>query len=193
MITVSSIPNHIFNSRTHILEDADAPAVWLVDCGDIEKVWERIGPRPVAGLLLTHAHFDHIYGIPALLERFPACRVVTNEAGKVALGNAKANLSRYQDAWIEVAPEGLLVVREGDSVALFDGVEAAVYETPGHHPSCLTFAADEYLFTGDAYIPGEKVITNLPGGNKLLAAESVERILALSQNKTICPGHGERL
>jgi len=48
---------------------------------------------------------------------------------------------------------------------------------------------DGRLFTGDAYIPGCKVVTNLPEGDKVLAAASVERILGLSEGLEVCPGH----
>ena len=63
--------------------------------------------------------------------------------------------------------------------------------TPGHELGCLTFYTGDYIFTGDAYIPGVKVVTKLPGGDRALAAESVEKILRLAEGKTICPGHGE--
>ena len=48
---------------------------------------------------------------------------------------------------------------------------------------------DDALFTGDAYIPGVRVVTNLPYGDKHLSASSVEKILALADGHTICPGH----
>ena len=64
-----------------------------------------------------------------------------------------------------------------------------MFETPGHHPSCLTFMVEYNLFTGDAFIPGVKVVTNLPKGDNKLAQESMERILKLSEGKRIRPGH----
>lgn len=41
-----------------------------------------------------------------------------------------------------------------------------VIETPGHCPSCLTYYTDNYIFTGDSYIPNVKVVTKLPYGDK---------------------------
>lgn len=73
-------------------------------------------------------------------------------------------------------------------ILTFDGVQAKVYHTPGHNPSCLTYEVGDYLFTGDAYIPGVKVVTTLKGGDKAKAAESVERILRLAEGKTVCAG-----
>jgi glyoxylase-like metal-dependent hydrolase (beta-lactamase superfamily II) len=48
---------------------------------------------------------------------------------------------------------------------------------------------DESVFTGDAYIPGIAVVTNLPKGNKEQAKQSVQKILDLASYKTIYPGH----
>ena len=48
---------------------------------------------------------------------------------------------------------------------------------------------DGYIFTGDAYIPGVKVITNLPQGDMKKAEISLNRIMSLVQNNSICPGH----
>ena len=77
----------------------------------------------------------------------------------------------------------------GDSTELFDGICLKVIATPGHNPSCLTFQIGDYLFTGDSYIPDVKVVTNLPGGNKKQAQESLSMILKLVEGKNICPGH----
>ena len=49
--------------------------------------------------------------------------------------------------------------------------------------------ADVILFTGDAYIPGSKVVTNLPGSDKHAAASSLTRLIALVPTKTLHPGH----
>ena len=81
------------------------------------------------------------------------------------------------------------ILHDGDIVNLFDGISLTVIATPGHNPSCLCFMVEDFLFTGDSYIPGVKVVTNLPGGSKKQAQESVERILKLAECCSICPGH----
>ena len=80
-------------------------------------------------------------------------------------------------------------MNDGDDIELSDDIKAKVVATPGHHPSCLTFIIGDDIFTGDSYIPGVKVVTNLPKGNKKQAEESIEKILSLSEGKTIYPGH----
>ena len=189
---LSWVENRVFSSRTYLLEEPGEPA-WLVDCGCWERLLAQTG-REVAlqGVLLTHAHYDHIYGLPSLLKRWPDCRIYTNAAGVEALASPRGNMSRYHEDPISITGEIIVMVGEGARIPLFSGVEAEVFETPGHHPSCLTFLIGERLFTGDAYIPGEKVITTLPGGDKALAAASLERILNISEDRELYAGHEPR-
>lgn len=190
-MAIYEIINSIFTSKTYILYQEGEAMAWLVDLGDVEPVFAFLEARGmgVAGVLLTHAHFDHIYGLPALLRRFPQCRVVTNAAGLKTLQSSKRNLSRYHGTPIAVSPENVLLVQEGETVPLFGGLSARIYEAPGHHPSCLAFEIGDRLFTGDAYIPGTKVITNLPGGDKSQASATVARLLEIGRGKTILCGH----
>lgn len=177
------------SSCTYIV-DVGARDVWLVDCGDVEPLLPLLHGKVLKGVLLTHAHFDHIYGLNELLEKFPDCLVYTNDAGREAMLNDKKNLSRYRETpFIFNYPQQIRIVNDGDSINLSDTMIAGVHETTGHHPSCLTFVMGDNVFTGDAYIPGIKVVTNLPGGNKQQADESVVSILLLAQSKIIHPGH----
>ena len=189
MLQVDRIVNSIFDSITWLLSEIESNQVWLVDCGDIAPILEKIKGKTVAGVLLTHAHFDHIYGLPELINHFPDCKIYTNEAGLIALADARKNMSLYHETPIIVDGKPVIVCHEGDEIELFPNVKARVYETPGHHPSCLTFVVDDYLFTGDAYIPGVKVVTNLPGGNKENAKASKEKIEAMMTSHQLCAGH----
>lgn len=60
--------------------------------------------------------------------------------------------------------------------------------------SCMTFRCGKYLFTGDSYIPNEKPVTKLKGGNKEDYEISLKKIQFLINRDTIvCPGHGEMI
>lgn len=189
MLKVEGIVNSIFDSMTWLLSVTVSNRVWLVDCGDVDKILEKTKGREIAGVLLTHAHFDHIYGLPALLKSFPDCMVYTNESGRETLANSKLNMSFYHEQPLTVISDQVSICSEGDEIALFKDQMAKVYETPGHHPSCITYLVGGLLFTGDAYIPGLKVVTNLPGADKTMAKESLGKIESLAEGKTIYPGH----
>lgn len=189
MLKLEYVVNSFFDSMTWLLSETESNQVWIVDCGDVEPIVEKIGNREIVGVLLTHAHFDHIYGLPELLKRYPDCRIYTNEIGRETLADARLNLSLYHETPLTVDGPQVQICVEGDEITLFEDVTAKVYETPGHHPSCLTFMIQDYLFTGDAYIPDVKVVTNLPKGNKKLAEQSVERIFKMAEGKIIRSGH----
>lgn len=194
MLQVSHVINEVLASRTYILSMEGVPHFWLVDCGDVQPLLERIvaigGERfVVKGVLLTHVHYDHIYGLPLMTKLFPSLRVYTNKAGCEALSNERLNMSKYHCDPVCYEGPNVVVCGEGAEIELFEGVSAKVYEVPGHNPSCLCFEVGKYLFSGDAWIPGMKVVTTLPGADKQLASLSQDRIQALAQGKVVCPGH----
>lgn len=183
-MNVKIITNSIFNSRTYVFFEDDSNAAYIVDCGDVDKVIEMVGGRKVEGVLLTHAHFDHIYGLPYLLEKFPNVAIYTNEWGKRALADEKLNMSRYYENPVRVDCANVQIVHDGEKVCGLD-----TYETPGHNPSCICYTNCEMIFTGDAYIPGSKMVTNLPYCDKALSEESEKRIMRIAEGKSVYPGH----
>ena len=192
MLQVKQIVNSIFTSNTYLVFDDEYDYCWLVDIGDYTRVSEAL-PKgmKVKGLFLTHTHFDHTYGINALHKAHPKCIVYTSAYGWEALHDDKKNLSRYHEASFTYKGGEIVVLDEGNTVELFPKRKLIAYATSGHCPSCLTFCVGDYIFTGDSYLPGVKVVTKLPKGNKRQAFESIKKILHLAEGKTICPGHGE--
>lgn len=86
---VTKVVNSIFSSNTYILEDNSSFDVWLVDCGDIDNIISFLPSKKVKGVLLTHTHFDHIYGLNDLFAIYPDCCVFTNIYGREGLLSAK--------------------------------------------------------------------------------------------------------
>lgn len=192
MLQIKEIINSIFTSKTYILYRKGEKKSWLVDIGDVLPVVTFLREKELIleGLFLTHAHFDHIYGLPGLMNYYPQCKIYVTEYAKKALASDKLNMSRYHESPIRYNRDNVVIVHEGDEIELFKGEpKMYFYETPGHNPGSLTMVLGEYIFTGDAYIPGVKVVTNLPGGDKSLAASSIERIKILAEGKTVLPGH----
>lgn len=191
MLKVDFFTNRVFNSRTYILSKEGSNDVWLVDCGDADRIMERAAGKTVKGILLTHAHSDHIYGLEEMLNHYHQVKVYTNLSGVEALKSPKLNISHYHSEYPDISidkPECVQIIGEGDVIMVL-GEEVKVYETLGHSPSCLTYLIEDKAFTGDAYIPGVKVFTGFPHSNRKQAQESVERILRLTKNRLIMPGH----
>lgn len=179
-------------SNTYALTAARSNWVWLVDLGSFDQVKSLLSDdQYIAGVLLTHYHYDHIYGINQLIEAFPACKIYASPHTIEGLYDAKVNLSFYHEDPITFNGEKPETLKNGTAISLFEGIIATVFNTPGHNPGCLTYKVGNYLFTGDSYIPHLNVVTKLKYGNKTDSRQSLRKIAALTDVDTIiCPGHG---
>jgi glyoxylase-like metal-dependent hydrolase (beta-lactamase superfamily II) len=167
---------------------------WLIDIGDFQQVAESLpSPLKIKGLFLTHTHFDHISGINKLYENHPKCQVYTSRYGREALFDDRKNFSRYHEMPLTFNGTNVEVLKDNEEIEIYPNTFLKAFSTPGHCPSCLTYTTDNYIFTGDAYIPNVKVVTKLPKGDKTQAQKSTEIILKLAHHKTICPGHGDMI
>lgn len=187
MMTIHQIVNSVFNSCSYVLtQDKQS---WLVDCGDVDQILPLVDGK-LQGVLLTHAHFDHIYGLNNLESLFPGVPVYTVMAGLNGLMSDKLNFSRYYgEPFIFDSPDNVKLVNDGDCISLFDGVEIKAVATPGHSPGCVTWLTSNAIFTGDSYIPGVKTVANLPHSDKDLALKNEALIRQMVENRSIYPGH----
>lgn len=188
---MNRVVNRLLNSITYILPIDNQKKCYLVDCGDLETIinygWN------VCGVLLTHSHYDHCYGLNKLVEYFPKVRIYTNESGKNGLMNSRLNLSKYSEE-VEnfefLYTENIVLIKDELSLFLYGDLEIKVLLTPGHDPSCISYIVGNNIFTGDAYIPGINVVTTFPQSNKVLAINSQTRLQVLEkEGYNILSGH----
>lgn len=192
MIHIGRIVNRIFDSNTFVISCDDSKDIWLVDVGDTEKVIDILpNDYQVKGVFLTHTHFDHLYGLNELYNNYSDMLVFVAESGVEALYSAKKNLSKYHESPLEYKGTKVEKLYDGSYVEIYPSISLKAISTPGHTPDSMSFLIEDNLFTGDAYIPGVKVVSKLPGGNKREAAESKQRLINLSIDKVVYPGHGE--
>ncbi len=184
---VRRVVNTVYKSCTYLL--IEDQRTWIVDCGDVDRLLPLVQGQ-LCGVLLTHAHFDHIYGLNTLLSLYPSLPVVTNEYGLNGLNSDKLNFSRYYgDPFVLDSADNVRLVQDGEQIPLFADIDARAVFTPGHSPDCITWIAGDAVFTGDSYIPGVKTVTNIPHSDKELAAHSEAVIRELSMERLLYPGH----
>lgn len=187
---IEQIVNSFLQSNTFILSQSGEDGVYIVDIGDINPVLELIGPKKVKGLFLTHAHYDHIYGINALLTAYPECIVYGSSQTLNALKNDKLNFSYYYETPLQYKGGVEVIVDDGQMVSLWDGISIQASITPGHTLGSTCYRTGINIFTGDAYIPNIPPVTKLKEGNKIEAMRSIEKIKSLiHEDSVICPGH----
>ena len=161
---------------------------WIVDPGQegarILALLAQKGLEP-AGILLTHAHFDHISAIPALQAAHPELPVYIHPADTPMFGHPLNQCgAEYPSTG---TPKGVRDVN--DLPAALPGLQ--VLHTPGHTPGSVCFRCGDSLFAGDTLFAGSCGRTDLPGGSSKDMAASLRRLAALEGDCTVYPGHGE--
>ncbi len=141
-------------------------------------------------ILLTHGHFDHTMGAPAIKKAYGAA-ILIGDGDAAMLHDAQKNGSA---AWglpyTDVMPDK--TVREGESLPLGD-TAFSVIETPGHTPGGISyyFAADKALYCGDTLFCGSVGRTDLYGGDSgALENSVVKKLYLLPDTTAVYPGHG---
>ncbi|MBI5623900.1 MAG: MBL fold metallo-hydrolase [Elusimicrobia bacterium] len=175
MIVLKQLPVGPMANFAYLLCDPAAAECAVVDPGwDAARLCaaaEEVGCR-VAAVLLTHHHFDHSDGLPALLAKSPAPVFVHRE--DAAHVRPKASLIRE--------------VSDGDKTAV-GGFEVEFLHTPGHTKGSQCIRAGEHLLTGDTLFIGACGRVDLPDSEPERMFESLRRLAALPGGLTVWPGH----
>lgn len=135
----------------------------VVDPGDeYPKIKDAIGDKKVVGVLITHAHFDHIGALRNFL---------TKKSMKIF---KKSNLEEGKT--YELGPFCFEVIftpgHSSDSVSYY-------------------FKEEKKLFTGDFIFRDTVGRVDLPTGSEKEMKESIEKAKILPDELELYPGHGD--
>jgi len=160
---------------------------------------------PIARILLTHAHVDHVGSLDALHDALPDVQVAISErdarflSGDKSLDASEPQV-RLRGGYPICQTKPALLLHAGDRIGSLE-----VIATPGHTPGHIAFldTRDRALIAGDAFqtqggvaVSGTfELLFPLPAfatWHKGLALESAHKLLALHPS-ALAVGHGHML
>lgn len=183
MPTIEKLPLGRLQTNCYIVYQNPSDGVVVIDPGDDAALLQSaLAGRQVAAALITHAHFDHILGLPAL-GNVP---VYVHALDAAAMTDAALNCAEQRLPHVPATH----LVKEGDCLSLA-GMTFHVLHTPGHTPGGVCYQCENALFTGDTLFAQGYGRTDLPGGSWSDLVHSLRRLLHMAGDVHVYPGHGE--
>ena len=188
--------NPVAYENTYYLE-SDSHII-LVDPGSNWEVIERKIreiEKPIAAILLTHTHYDHIMSLDLVRNAFNHPPVYVAKSEAEWLFTPEYNLSGLErhsdmDDIILVPAEKHFVYHQDYD---FAGFHFYVLETPGHSIGGVSFVFpnEELVISGDALFRENIGRTDLYTGNLEQLLTSIRNeLLTLPNHYAVHPGHG---
>ena len=148
--------------------------------------------RRLRHVLCTHAHFDHVFGVDTLYERF-GVKPRLHSADNFLYDNMDGQLNGMMGMGFgrTMPPRGDSL-HEGERIPL-GRHQLTVLHTPGHSPGSVVFYIEDekMLFAGDTLFRMSVGRTDLQGGSWQQLMQSISQVLAkLPDDVTVYTGHG---
>jgi glyoxylase-like metal-dependent hydrolase (beta-lactamase superfamily II) len=193
----------LYREGEHEAIIVDAPDKGKYICDSMEK-----NGLHVAGILLTHGHFDHIWGAEELRET--ANEYAENDEDAKQNQNAEKTIKIYaaegerellKDTHMNVSKamkrpcslEADVYLKDGETVDIA-GMTFRVITTPGHTAGscCYYFEEAGFLICGDTLFLESVGRTDFPTGSMSdLVRSAKEKLFLLPDDTKVYPGHGD--
>ena len=173
--------------NTYLLWNDDH--VLVIDPGSKSlRLQEAIDKRNgiVDGIVLTHAHFDHIAGVDTLVNKYH-CPLYMNDLDIPLLTDPQLNFSIGDPIIVHTKAQVLTPGEHTIGKFTFRYIDA-----PGHSEGCSMLLWDGHLFCGDVLFQGSIGRTDLATSSNTKMMQSLKYIKTMDPDLKVYPGHGPR-
>ena len=190
-LRVISIPNGQFAENCYLVIDDATRRCAVIDPGeDAGLIIRRLRDAAVEteAIWLTHAHIDHVLGVPEV--RAETGAPVYLHAADRPLYEAVPDQAAWFGLRADPLPAPDRVFTPGERLHV-GALEFAARHAPGHSPGHVVLVGHGAVFGGDVLFGGSIGRTDLPGGSFETLMDSIEReLMSLPDSTIVYPGHG---
>lgn len=192
---IKIFPNGIYGATTYLIYDKISLEGAIVDCASsVDEIEKFVKDKKInlKYILITHGHFDHVYCVSKMKEKFPNALVLMHKEDLPLLGQVEVQCSMAGVESISVpCVDGLL--DENSKNLTIGKKEIKVIETKGHSKGGVCYLIENVLFSGDTLFQESIGRCDLFGGSFSEIEYSIkEKLFKLDDNIVVYPGHGDK-
>ena len=147
---------------------------------------------PLEAIVLTHAHLDHVEGVPAVLDFAPDAPIYLHESDGPLYAAVEQQARAFNLPSVGSLPAPSHSMAHGEELT-FGECRFQIRHAPGHAPGhvVLYWEEEKVAFVGDVVFLGAIGRADLPGGNYHQLMESIRtQVLSLPDETRLLTGHG---
>lgn len=189
-VTVDSLALGPVSANTYIVTDDATGETAVIDAGACtNKLLDKLKGKNVRYILLTHGHYDHILGVPAL-KAHTGAEVLIHKADADCFWDTEKSLASFDHSFSQTPMKADRLLSDGEEIHLGETV-LSVLHTPGHTKGgvCYIDYQDRLIFSGDTLFCLTAGRTDFPGGSFEELMASLITLRNLPGDYIVYPGH----
>ncbi len=187
-------PNGVFGATTYLVYDEKSLDALLIDAtSSVDEIVSKVQEKNLnlKYILITHGHFDHVYCLSKMKEKFPNALIFINKDDMPLLNQVETQCAMAEVDKIKIPCIDGLLDDNTKNIELGEN-EVKVITTKGHSEGGVCYLIGDKLFSGDTLFYESIGRCDLFGGSIAKIEKSIkEKLYTLKDDITVYPGHGQ--